>query len=69
MFYELPRSSPSPNVAIKIDMANAYDRVQWPFLLKVMRCMGFSWTWISLIERCISSCWFTILVNWAPSEG
>ncbi|KAL1549150.1 hypothetical protein AAHA92_17285 [Salvia divinorum] len=68
MFYELPRCSPTPNVAIKIDMAKAYDRVQWPFLLKILRHMGFSEeAWLGLIERCIGSCWFSVLVNGAPS--
>ncbi|XP_041995759.1 uncharacterized protein LOC121745883 [Salvia splendens] len=32
----------SPNLALMLDMAKAYDRVQWPFLLKVLEKMGFS---------------------------
>ncbi|XP_042051496.1 uncharacterized protein LOC121796781 [Salvia splendens] len=67
MFHELQRSTPAPNVAIKIDMAKAYDRVQWPFLLKVLKHMGFPEPWMDLIKRCIGSCWFSILVNGAPA--
>ncbi|XP_042045031.1 uncharacterized protein LOC121791041 [Salvia splendens] len=67
MFHELQRSTPAPNVAIKIDMAKAYDRVQWPFLLKVLKHMGFPEPWVDLIQRCIGSCWFSILVNGAPA--
>ncbi|KAG6421540.1 hypothetical protein SASPL_118096 [Salvia splendens] len=67
MFHELARCSPAPNVAVKIDMAKAYDRVQWPFLFKVLRRMGFPDPWISLMERCIGYCWFSVLVNGAPS--
>ncbi|XP_042029886.1 uncharacterized protein LOC121776786 [Salvia splendens] len=67
MFHELARCSPVPNVAVKIDMAKAYERVQWPFLFKVLRRMGFPEAWISLMEGCISSCWFSILINGAPS--
>ncbi|XP_047949120.1 uncharacterized protein LOC125194951 [Salvia hispanica] len=61
------RSSPAPNVALKIDMAKAYDRVQCPFLLKIMKQMGFPNSWLSLIERCIGTCWFSILINGAPA--
>ncbi|XP_042029875.1 uncharacterized protein LOC121776773 [Salvia splendens] len=67
MFHELSRCGPAPNVAVKIDMAKAYDRVQWTFLLKVLHRMGFPAPWVSLIERCVGSCWFSVLVNGAPS--
>lgn len=67
MFHELHRCSPAPNFAIKIDMSKAYDRVQWSFLIKVMRRMGFPETWLNLVERCIGSCWFSILINGTPS--
>lgn len=29
------------NVVIKLDMATAYDRVEWCFLIKVLEKMGF----------------------------
>lgn len=63
MFHELPRCSPAPNLALKLDMAKAYDRVQWPFLLNMLDQMGFPREWSSMINRCIGSCWFSILVN------
>ena len=63
MFHELPRCSPSPNLAIKLDMAKAYDMVQWPFLLRILERMGFPSGWIGMISRCVGSCWFSVLVN------
>ncbi|XP_042003915.1 uncharacterized protein LOC121752889 [Salvia splendens] len=63
MFHELGNCNPSPNMALKLDMAKAYDRVQWPFLLKVLRKMGFTEKWVGMIERCINSCWFSVLLN------
>lgn len=67
MFHELHRNNPTPNVALKLDMAKAYDRVQWSFLIKILKRMGFPDAWLSMIERCIGSCWFSILVNGAPA--
>ncbi|XP_042067142.1 uncharacterized protein LOC121810441 [Salvia splendens] len=64
---ELSSRGRSPNLALKLDMAKAYDRVQWPFLLKVLDTMGFSQTWVDMIRRCISSCWFSVLVNGGPA--
>ncbi|XP_041992687.1 uncharacterized protein LOC121743412 [Salvia splendens] len=42
---ELSSRGRSPNLALKLDMAKAYDRVQWSFLLKVLETMGFSTAW------------------------
>ena len=68
MFYEIWKSNPSPNLALKLDMAKAYDRVQWPFLLKVLKKMGFSDMWLGMIERCVNPCWFSVLINGSPAD-
>lgn len=57
----------SPNMVLKLDMEKAYDRVNWSFLLKVLRHMGFSDKWVKLIENCVSPCWFFVLVNGSPA--
>ncbi|XP_041995737.1 uncharacterized protein LOC121745859 [Salvia splendens] len=67
IFHEIWKCNPSPNLAVKLDMAKAYDWVQWPFLLKVMEKMGFSKMWLNMIERCVNSYWFSILINGSPS--
>lgn len=67
MIHHLDLCDRSPNVAFKLDMAKAYDRVQWPFLLGVLQHMGFPPQWINLISRCIKDCWFSVLVNGVPS--
>ncbi|XP_073037198.1 uncharacterized protein [Primulina eburnea] len=51
------------NVILKLDMAKAYDRVQWSFLLDVLRHYGFSEQVVSMISACISHCQFSVNIN------
>ncbi|KAL9678490.1 hypothetical protein QQ045_016334 [Rhodiola kirilowii] len=51
------------NIMMKIDMSKAYDRISWRFILKMMAAMGFSESWIDLIYRNISNCWYSVLWN------
>ena len=40
--------------AIKLDMSKAYNRIEWPFLKKMMQNMGFQELWIDLIIKCVT---------------
>lgn len=66
LFHDIWRGVNSPNLILKLDMEKAYDKVQWPFLVLVMRKMGFPELWVKLIENCISPYWFPMLVNGCP---
>ncbi|KAL0449188.1 UNVERIFIED_CONTAM: hypothetical protein Slati_1475200 [Sesamum latifolium] len=55
------------NVALKLDMAKAYDRVNWDFLEDILRQLGFSKKLILLIRNCTNNCWFSSLINGALS--
>lgn len=67
LIQDIGNHSKHPNVALKLDMAKAYDRVQWPFLHQVLGRMGFPQRWIDYIRNCVEKCWFSVLVNGAPS--
>lgn len=48
-------------MALKLDKAKAYDRVEWCFVQQIMECLGFAPKFISLILDCISSVSYSII--------
>lgn len=63
------------NMAVKLDLNKAYDRIEWDFLYEVFLKMGFSSRWLGLIGQCVSTISFNIVVNrsrrcsFVPSRG
>lgn len=37
-------------MAVKVDMDKAYYKVDWRFLLEILRCLGFSEKWCHWIS-------------------
>lgn len=54
--------------ALKLDMSKAYDRINWTFLVEVLRKTGFSPKWVDIIFQCISMVSFAVLVSGGRSE-
>lgn len=59
----MSRSGRGGNVIFQLDMAKAYDRLEWTFLLDVLSRFGFSNKWITLINSILSNCWFSVILN------
>lgn len=53
-------------MAVKLDMAKAYDRIEWAFLERVMKIMGFDSKWRGWIMECVSSVSYSLMVNNKP---
>ncbi|XP_050290016.1 uncharacterized protein LOC126728194 [Quercus robur] len=53
-------------MAIKLDMSKAYDRVEWVFVEKIMEKLGFDIKLRSLIMQCITTVSYAIKINGRP---
>lgn len=53
-------------MALKIDMAKAYDRVEWPLLFCILKAHSFCEYFSNLIAQCISTTLFSFLINGSP---
>jgi hypothetical protein len=56
-------------VGIKLDMAKAYDRLEWVFINTSLSTMGFPNKLIQTIMRCVTSVSFSVLINGQPSHS
>uniref|UniRef100_A0A453BVA6 Uncharacterized protein n=1 Tax=Aegilops tauschii subsp. strangulata TaxID=200361 RepID=A0A453BVA6_AEGTS len=56
----------APRVLLKLDTTRAFDTVSWPFLIDVLRHLGFGRRWIEWITILLSTSSTRVLVNGVP---
>lgn len=54
--------------AVKLDMAKAYDRVEWVYLRNIMLKLGFNESLVNLIMKCVETVKLSVRVNGQLSE-
>ncbi|XP_034697243.1 uncharacterized protein LOC117923106 [Vitis riparia] len=54
-------------ILCKLDIEKAYDKVDWNFILTIMKKMGFGEKWIRWIRWCISTASFSVMINGTPT--
>ena len=57
----------TPGMLLKVDLAKAYDKVDWSFLKEVLTTFDFHHDWVKWIGNLVSMVFFSILVNAFPS--
>ena len=50
-------------VALKLDISKAYDRVDWKFLQHMLQILGFDDRWIKWIMMCVTTVCYSVLMN------
>lgn len=63
MIHKLDSNRKGRNVIFKLDLAKAYDRIPWLFILKVLRKFGFGEQFNELIWSLIYNYCYFVLVN------
>ena len=63
------KSSRIPGMMIKLDIAKAYEKLNWEFLEKMLGAYGFSPGWVDWIMSLVSSPFFNILLNGSPTSS
>nr|DAD35521.1 TPA_asm: hypothetical protein HUJ06_006161 [Nelumbo nucifera] len=62
-FLKNQKSGKTFYMAIKINLNKAYDRLEWPYIIKVLDKLGINSHWQGLIQSCISSVEFAFKIN------
>ena len=55
-------------ILCKLDIEKAYDHINLKFLISVLRKMGFGCKWIEWVKWCISTAFFSMLINGNPAS-
>lgn len=51
---------------LKLDMSEAYNRMECDFIKEVLKALGFHLKFIDIIMECISSVSYSVLLNGSP---
>ena len=53
-------------MAVKLDISKAYDRLEWGFLRSIMLKLGLDCRWINMAMEIVTTASYLVLINWEP---
>lgn len=53
-------------MAAKLDMSKAYDKVEWNYLQEILLKLGFHERWVRLVMTSVTTTTFSIMINGVP---
>jgi len=62
------KSKKQAAMIMQLDIAKAYDKVNWTYLKRVLIAFGFDHNWARWVMALVTSSSFSILVNGSPSK-
>ena len=60
------RTGKKGQMAIKLEISKAYDRVEWVFLREIMLKLGFDDRWVHLAMETMHTATYSVLINGEP---
>jgi len=54
---------------LKLDLAKAFDRIEWNFIVTALKRQGFKEHFIDLIYNCISTTTLSVIINGEPTPS